>query len=187
MSTPLPVPTRETAPEGSRPIFDALKQKFGSVPNLFATYGHSPQALGGLLAASAELEKGQFDLAEREIIYLINSEVNACHYCISAHSFIAEKLAKTDPTALVKLRKGQPTGHAKYDALANLTRAIGQRKGHAVEAEVSAFFAAGYTQAALVEVALIIGLNTANNYLNHIAGTPIDFPLAPELPAVSAH
>lgn len=182
MTSPLPVPSRDTAPEASRPIFDALKQKFGSVPNLFATYGHSPNALAGLLAASAELDKGQFGLAEREIIYLINSEVNACHYCISAHSFIAEKLAKESPDVLLKLRKAQPTGNAKYDALANLTRAIGLRKGHGVEAEVKAFFDAGYNQAALVEVALIIGLNSANNYLNHLAGTPIDFPLAPELP-----
>jgi alkylhydroperoxidase family enzyme len=113
--------------------------------------------------------------------------VNSCHYCISAHSYIATNLAKVDADTLLKLRKGTPTGNAKYDVLAALTRAVGERKGFGVEAEVKAFLAAGYTQAALVEVMLIIGLNTANNFLNHVADTPIDFPLAAELPAVPQH
>ena len=35
------IPTLETAPEGSRPLFDAVHKKFGVVPNLFRVFGLS--------------------------------------------------------------------------------------------------------------------------------------------------
>ena len=48
------------------------------------------------------------------------------------------------------------------------------------------FFAQGYSKAALVELIGFVALNTFNNYVEHLDGTPIDWPLAQRLPAALA-
>ena len=40
----------KTIPEGSRETWAAMHKKFGKVPNLFATFAHSPAAFSGYIA-----------------------------------------------------------------------------------------------------------------------------------------
>jgi AhpD family alkylhydroperoxidase len=112
-SLPVPRPASQTpvrpGPEATPP-HRADRDAFDRAARAFearATHGVSGAALAATIADWAtQLARApgkQFDLAEREVIYLINSELNACHYCLSAHSFIAEKLANTAPDALLKV------------------------------------------------------------------------------------
>ncbi len=39
------IPTMEIAPEGSKPLFDAVHTKFGVVPNLLRIFGFSAASL----------------------------------------------------------------------------------------------------------------------------------------------
>ncbi len=48
---------------------------------------------------------------------------------------------------------------------------------------VDAFLAAGWTQANLVDVIVIIGDKTVTNYLHGVTRVPVDFPAAPSLNA----
>jgi AhpD family alkylhydroperoxidase len=181
----LPILTRERAPEASRILFDQQREASGQLSNLYAVLAHSPVAFHTLVQASALMNNGELSLAEREIVYTVASEVNVCHYCISSHTMYATRDAHISAKMMLRLRKGEPSGNRKYDTLARVVRAIGQAKGLGAKLEVEAFFEAGYSPAALVEVVMHMGLNFACNLLNHLAGTPIDFPLAPELPALT--
>jgi len=55
----------KTIPEGSRETWAALHKKFGKVPNLFATFAHSPAAFSGYIAFLSALDRGK--LSAREI------------------------------------------------------------------------------------------------------------------------
>ena len=51
------VPARESAPEASKPMLDAVEKQLGVVPNLFRLVSLSPAALQGFLGMNGALAK----------------------------------------------------------------------------------------------------------------------------------
>ncbi|MBO9673363.1 MAG: carboxymuconolactone decarboxylase family protein [Sphingobacteriaceae bacterium] len=150
----------------------------GFVPNLYAIFGHSESALGDYLAL--QNRKSSIRAKEREVINLVVSQVNECSYCLSAHTQFAKMNGFTDEQIL-DIRRANIGFDAKLDALAKLVKAAIENRGH-VKAEVlENFFAAGYTEASLVDVTLIIGDKIITNYLHALTDIPVDWPLAPAL------
>ena len=68
----------------------------------------------------------------------------------------------------------------KLDTLARFTLAVILQKAKLTEAQLKAFFDAGYTQENAIDVILGVSLATLCNYVNNIAETPIN----PELQAI---
>ena len=68
------------APAASQPLLEAVKNQFGSVPNLFRVASNSPAALEGYLGLSGALAKGSLPAATRERIALAVAEINGCTY-----------------------------------------------------------------------------------------------------------
>ena len=48
--------------------------------------------------------------------------------------------------------------------------------GHVSDADLAALRAAGFADAAVVEIVLNVALNVLTNYVNNVALTDIDFP-----------
>lgn len=178
--TTINVPTREDVSPANQAIFDKLKSGLGMVPNLYATLAHSEHALGNYLAF--QNAKSSVTGKAREVVNLVVSQVNACEYCLAAHTVIGKMTGLTDAQVL-EVRSGSASFDAKLDALARLTRNIVVNRGHADPALVDAFFAAGWETANLVDVIVIIGDKTVTNYLHGTTRVPVDFPAAPALPA----
>ncbi len=87
---------------------------------------------------------------------LVVSQVNACEYCLAAHTVIGKMSGLTDEQIL-EVRAGTAGFDVKLDALARLTRNIVLNRGHADGAVVEAFFAAGWGKPNLVYVVVLIG------------------------------
>jgi AhpD family alkylhydroperoxidase len=179
MST-INVPTRDEVSAENQAIFDQLKGKLGMVPNLYATLAHSEHALGNYLAF--QNGKSSIQGKAREVVNLVVSQVNACDYCLAAHTVIGGMVG-FKPEQILEIRSGRTSFDAKLDALAKLTRNIAQNRGHADHALVEAFFAAGWTKANLVDVIVAIGDKTVTNYLHATTQVTVDFPAAPKLAA----
>ncbi|WP_046244817.1 carboxymuconolactone decarboxylase family protein [Hymenobacter terrenus] len=177
----LEVLTREQAPAAAQPTFDGLHDKLGFVPNLYATFAHSAPALNGSIGFANALARGEFNGREIETIYLAASEANHCDYCIAAHTTVGQFQGLT--TAETRAVRTASSNDAKLNAVAALTLAIVHTNGHPDADVVAAFFAAGYSKAALVELIGFIAVNTFNNYVQHLANVPIDWPVAESLPA----
>ena len=92
------VPTREEVSEKNQGIFDTLQGKLGFVPNLYATFAISDNALENYLNFSSA--KTSLKAKEIEVINLAVSNVNNCSYCQSAHTAIAKMNGFTDEQAL---------------------------------------------------------------------------------------
>lgn len=179
MNPLLSVPTREQVSPANQALFDTLKKNLGMVPNLYATLAHSDHALASYLAL--QNARSSIGVKAREVINLVVSQVNACAYCLAAHTLIAQK-AGFSPAQVLEIRSGRASFDAKLDALARLVKNIARERGHADPTLVEAFFAAGWTPAELVDAIVVIGDKTVTNYLHGTTRVPVDFPPAPALP-----
>ena len=174
------IPTRDTVSPANQALFDNLKKGLGMVPNLYATLAHSETALGTYLAL--QNAQSSIDGKAREVVNLVVSQVNACEYCLAAHTAIGGMVGFT-PEQIAEIRRGRASFDPKLDALARLVRNIATERGHADPMLVDAFLAAGWTQGNLVDVIVVIGDKTVTNYLHGTTKVPVDFPAAPALSA----
>ena len=172
------VPRYEQVSPANQALFDSLKKGLGMVPNLYATLVHSEHALGNYLA----FQQGRSSLSAkaREVINLVVSQVNACEYCLAAHTVIGKMNGFSDEQ-IIEIRRGRASFDPRLDALARLVRSIASERGHADPALVQAFFDAGWTEGNLVDAIVVIGDKTVTNYLHGTTKVPLDFPPAPAL------
>ena len=178
--TAFSVPTRDEVTPENQALFDNLKKALGFVPNLFATFAHSPIALGTYL--TLQNAKSSLRPREREVINLAVSQVNTCDYCLAAHTALAKMLGLTE-VQIAEIRRGGASFDAKLDALARFARAVAEHRGHVSAETTDAFLAAGWTQADLVDAIIIVGDKTISNYLHGVTKVPVDFPAAEKLAA----
>lgn len=181
--TEFKVPTRGDVSENNKAIFDNLKNAIGMVPNLYATMAYSDTALSNYL--QFQNGKTSFSSKEKEVVNLVVSQANGCHYCQAAHTAIAKMNGFKD-NEILQIRVGFSNWDSKIDALAKLAKAITESKGAGVVDELRDFYAEGYTNASLVDLILLIADKIVMNYLHNITNVPIDFPLAPELESETA-
>ena len=176
------VPTRDEVSANNQVIFDKLQKGLGFVPNLYAYYAKNDTALADYLAL--QNRKSTLKAKEREVINLVVSQYNGCRYCQSAHTVLGGMNGFT-PEQILEIRGGTASFDSKLDALAKFALSAASNRGHTSQATKDAFFAAGYTEANLIDVVVVIGDKIISNYIHNLAGFAIDFPIAPELETIA--
>ncbi len=135
--------------------------------------------LAGYLSTYKDFrETAGFSPAEQETVFLTISRVNGCTYRTAAHSMIADKKSGVPADSLAALRDGSDLPDAKLDAVAEFTEAMVVSRGNPGRDAVNAFLAAGFEEKQVLGV-LAIACKTFSNYVNHLAGTPVDDVFAP--------
>ncbi|MEL7117789.1 MAG: carboxymuconolactone decarboxylase family protein [Bacteroidota bacterium] len=177
------VPTRDQVSENNQAIFDNLKKMVGFVPNLYATFAYNDTALGDYLAF--QNRKSTLKAKEREVINLVVSQVNECQYCLAAHTALGKMNGFTDDQIL-EIRGGSASFDAKTDALVKFVKEITEERGTTSDATKEKLFAAGYNEANLVDILVVIGDKIISNFLHKTTQVPVDFPAAPALATVNA-
>jgi len=177
------VPKREEVSNQNQAIFDNLKNALGFVPNLFATYAHSENALANYLQLSNA--KTSLNAKQKEVVNLAVSEVNQCVYCLSAHTAIGKMNGFTEDQ-IFELRTGKASFDTKLDALARLARNITENRGATNQDVLNNFFAAGWTKENLIDTIVLVGDKTISNYLHKTTEVPVDFPVVQPLVTVEA-
>jgi len=167
------VPTRAEVNGTNQEIFDNLKKAVGFVPNLFATYAHSNNALKNYLDFSNA--PSSLKAKEKEVVNLAVSEVNGCEYCLSAHTAIAGMNGYT-PEQILELRAGGASFNPKLHALAQLSKNITENRGNTSEDVLENFFNAGWTKEHLIDTISLVGDKTISNYIHNTTKVPVDFP-----------
>lgn len=172
------VPTRAEVSETNQQVFDNLQKGLGMVPNLYAYFAKNETALSDYMAL--QNRKSTLTGKEREVINLVVSQVNDCEYCLAAHTVVGG-LQGFDPDQLIKIRKAAIDFDQKLDALARFVKATVVERGKPGAASVDELFAAGYNEANLVDIVMVIGDKIISNFLHGITALPVDFPAAPAL------
>jgi uncharacterized peroxidase-related enzyme len=161
----------------AKELLTAVQGKVGFVPNLYRLLALSPEGLDGVLAFTGALSKGTLDAKTRERIALAIANVNGCDYCNAAHTAIARSL-KLGDDEIASNRSGRSID-VKADAAVVFARKIAVTRADISEADIAAVRAAGFGDAAVVEIVLNVVANVLTNYINETFKTEIDFPTAP--------
>lgn len=143
----LPLLTEDTAPEKGREILSNTRRTQGFIPNMYGEMAHAPGALSTYLHGYDWFRKESgFTPAEQEVVLLVISRENACHYCIAAHSMLAEKISKVPSQALQAIREGAAIDDPKLRALAAFVQEMVQTRGNPSAASLQTFTGAGYSE-----------------------------------------
>lgn len=177
------VPKRAEVSSKNQNIFDNLEKAVGFVPNLYATYAYSENALENYLNFSNA--KTSLTAKQKEVVNLAVSQVNNCLYCLSAHTAIGKMNGFSDEQIL-ELRAGKASFDNKLDALARLARNITENRGVTDTAVLENYFNAGWTKENLIDTIVLVGDKTISNYIHSTTQIPVDFPVAQPLEAVAA-
>ncbi|MEL6416057.1 MAG: carboxymuconolactone decarboxylase family protein [Pseudomonadota bacterium] len=170
--------TIDSAPTQSKPILEGMQKALGFVPNLYGIFAESPSLLEAYSTLSGLMEKSAFSATEAQIVLMTNNRLNGCDYCMAAHTVISEG-AGIDSDIIEALRDGSALEDAKLEALRQFAIVVNESRGWPTEAQLQAFYAAGYTAQSVLNVILATALKVLSNYTNHIAKTPLDAAFQP--------
>lgn len=166
--------THDTAPEASKTALQETEKSYGFLPNLYGVFAESPAALKAYGAIGEVFDDDTaFDATEKQVVLLAVSALNGCDYCVAAHSTVAE-MVKAPDEVVQAIRSGSPIADAKLQALRAFTEAVVHKSGRPAEADLQAFFEAGYEKRHVLDVLVGVAQKTLSNYTNHIAETPLD-------------
>ncbi len=171
--TTFPIHDVASAPEGSKAILENLQKTLGHIPGLFGALAESPAAITAYPVISDLFDKTSLSPAEQQLLLIAISVENECHFCVPAHTVIAKNVAKVDADLVNAVRESRSTGDAKIDALVTFAKELVKARGHASDAQIEAFLAAGYNKAQVLEVILGVTLKTFSNYVSHITNPPL--------------
>lgn len=174
MSYIAPLAPAETEP-GTAATLAAVQARVGMVPNLYATLARAPAALNALLAVNDAIAAGSLSAREREIVALATSQLNACQYCLSAHTALGKNAGLSlEQTRLARAGRGADT---RATAIAAFAQALVDQRGQVSEQALDGFKRAGLGERDLLEIVANVAATTFTNYVNNVARTDIDFPV----------
>ncbi|QCX38393.1 carboxymuconolactone decarboxylase family protein [Aureibaculum algae] len=173
--TTLKIHDIESAPEGSKTLLEQSLKSNGMIPGLHGVLAGAP----GILEAYQTIHKlfvdSSFNNDELTVVWQTINVEHACHYCVPAHTAIANMM-KVDDAISTALRDETPLENPKLEALRNMTLSIVRNRGHVNQEELATFYAAGYGEQQVLEIILGLSQKVISNYTNHIANTPVDAP-----------
>lgn len=174
----LRVPAEEEAPAGVQELYDKANEKLGFVPNVLRVYALRPRHLELWNTFYDDLMRGDSTLTrpQREMIAVVVSTVNRCHYCIVSHSAYLRKLTG-DPVLVEQLRTNykyagvEPRERAMLDFAVKLT----EQSAACTEADVEVLREVGWSDEDVMDIAEVTAMfNFTNRLASGLGWVPND-------------
>ncbi|UTO04479.1 carboxymuconolactone decarboxylase family protein [Moraxella sp. FZLJ2107] len=176
----LTVNTLETAPEQAKERMEMVQKANGFIPNLIGVLANSPQALEMYQEVGKINSRTSLTPEEIEVVQITAAAHNGCDFCVAGHTKIGTLKLKMPENVLNALRaRTTIEDNAKYQALAQFTMQLIDKRGKVSDEELAAVKAAGYSEQNILDVVLGVALATLCNYANNVAQNDIN----PELQA----
>lgn len=176
----LSVHTLQTVPENAKERMEMVQKANGFIPNLIGVLANSPQALEMYQEVGKINSKSSLTPEEIEVVQITAAAHNGCDFCVAGHTKIGTLKLKMPENVLNALRaRTTIEDDAKYQALAQFTMQLIDKRGKVSDDELAAIKAAGYSEQNILDVVLGVALATLCNYANNVAQNDIN----PELQA----
>lgn len=161
-------------PEAKAVLEKALAQ-VGFIPNMYSNMANLPGLLDTYLTGYAYFrEQGELSSVEQEVVFLTISRDNECHYCVAAHSMLADKMSGVPTEVTDAIRNDSQITDSKLAALHDFTHHMLITRGRPTNDAVEAFAAQGYTEKHILAIILAISVKILSNYSNHVFDTEVD-------------
>jgi uncharacterized peroxidase-related enzyme len=174
----LRLPPEDEAPDEVKELWAKPLEKLGFVPNVLRVYAIRPRHLRLWNEFYDDLMRGESGLtkAQREMIAVVVSATNRCHYCIVSHSTALRKLTG-DPILVEQLQtnyayaKVDPKERAMLDFAVKLT----EQSYRCTEQDVEALRDAGWTDEDVMDIAEVAAMfNFTNRLASGLGWLPND-------------
>jgi AhpD family alkylhydroperoxidase len=170
-----PIDPTTAGPRAAAALARAKAAFGGAVPNLTKVMANSPATLEGYLEFSQALSDGLLGPEVSERIALLVAEENRCGYCLSAHTYIAERVLHLPADEIVAARAGE-SADPRIRTVLRLASAINSGRGEVPDDVVRAAREAGVSDSEIAEVIGHVAANAFSNYFAKAARVAIDFP-----------
>lgn len=174
--TALDLPPADPLDDDIRAYFDKCTEKLGLIPNVLRAYAFDQAKLRAFMAMYNDLMLAPSGLskAEREMIAVVVSALNRCHYCLTAHG--AALRALTGDAALAETI-AQNWRAAALDARTRAMLVFAEKvtlDSHRIEdPDRAALRAAGFTDRDIWDIAAVTGFfNMSNRMASATAMVP---------------
>lgn len=179
----LTVHTLGTVPNEAQSRMETVQKANGFIPNLIGVLANSPQALEFYQEVGKMNSKNSLSAEEVEVVQITAAAHNGCDFCVAGHTKIGTLRLKMPNDVLEALRnRTDIDGNEKYQALAQFTMQLIDKRGQVSDEELSAFKAAGYNDQNVLDVVMGVALATLCNYANNVAQNEINPELADYAP-----
>ena len=167
--------TIESAEGPAKEALDKALAQVGFIPNMYSNMVNSPGLLDTYLEGYAVFrENSGFTPVQQEVVFLAISHENACEYCMSAHSMLADQMSGVPADILEAIRNDQPVPDAELEALCQFSKIVVRKRGFLSQDEIDDFTNAGFAERHVLEVVLAVAVKTLSNYSNHLFQTEVD-------------
>jgi uncharacterized peroxidase-related enzyme len=172
------VPGEDEAPPGVVKLFDRASERLGFIPNVLRVYALRPRHLELWDAFYDDLMRGESGLTkpQREMIAVVVSTVNRCHYCMVSHGAALRKLTG-DPVFVEQLRTNykyaelDPRERAMLDFAVKLT----EQSSQCSEDDVEALREAGWSDEDIMDITQVAAMfNFTNRLASGLGWVPND-------------
>jgi uncharacterized peroxidase-related enzyme len=168
----------EPLDETNFPLFAAIKQQFGFIPNFYRAQTMRPdlvEAEAGLVNA-ALIREGALTRQHKEYIFLVCSAANLSTYCVTAHCEIVRTLGIAGPEpeqiAIDYTATGLPLA---MKALLGFSLKLNLSPARVSRADIDTLRTYEYSDQQIMEAVVIVGLAKFANYVSFGLGTVPDF------------
>ena len=164
----LDVPSEDEVPAEVRALWEKPLEKLGFVPNVLRVMALRPDHLLGWWAYYDELMRGESELTkeQREMIAVVVSAQNRCHYCVVSHSAALRKLTG-DPDLADQLATNY-----RYAPVTSAERAMLEyavkltiESSACTQDDVDALRAEGWTDEDILDIAQVAAMFNFTNRL----------------------
>jgi len=164
----LDVPGADEVPDDVKELWAKPLEKLGFIPNVLRVYAIRPRHLRLWNDFYDDLMRGESGLtkAQREMIAVVVSTANRCHYCIVSHTAALRKLTG-DPLLVEQLQ----TNHAyanvepKERAMLDFALKLTESSSTCTEADVDALREAGWNDEEIMDIAQVAAMFNFTNRL----------------------
>jgi uncharacterized peroxidase-related enzyme len=160
------------------PVFAAIREQFGFLPNFFPAQTARPDLINAEVALTGNLllTEGALPRRQKEYIFLVCSAANLSTYCVTAHCEIVRML---------KLEGPEPEQiaidhvHAKIPitdkALLNFCAKLNSQPSKVGASDIDALRTYGFSEQQILEAVLLVGWAKFANTVAFGLGTVPDF------------
>ena len=174
----LRVPGEDEAPPAVAKLFDKASEKLGFIPNVLRVYALRPRHLELWDAFYDDLMRGESGLTkpQREMIAVVVSTVNRCHYCMVSHGAALRKLTG-DPVLVEQLRTNYKYAELELRERAMLDFAVKltEESHRCCDEDVDALREVGWNDEEIMDIAQVAAMfNFTNRLASGLGWVPND-------------
>lgn len=165
-----------TSNEESVELVARAEQRLGRSSNMMRIMANSSAILGAYLNFNQAFEQVKMTAQLRALITTAVAELNGCDYTLSVAMVLGRHTGLTEDQLLAARRV--QANEPKAAAALRFAAAVVKDRGKVPAEKVEELRGVGFTDEEIVEIVALVSLNIFRNYLNLVAGTEIDFPVA---------